>query len=942
MNGEMNAAMTSVNGAYTKIKVLQKQVNELSSDVDTNSSDIKATKEAFESYKTGLAEQADFDTVTIKNLTVNDSGLFENGLTVSGEDLNVTNNIYTDGNITAGTNGQIKGYNLVATQEVSSPKIYASECVQTPNVVSTVELSSPKANITEGTFSKLNVSSETNLTGQTNVYGDMTFNKDNGSSVMSGDYLDIKARTLCLHGGQEYTLSSIGCGVFDKGLVVKGILAVKDLCVQNSADIKGLHVSSTCLIKPNLESPKITGVTGPVTSTTALGLDADGNVQLVSVIPNGENGSAALEVMKDNRRLSTYELIKDENVIATFRYNNDLYYMKQNSTEATNATVSIYKNGSPGAMYTSTYAVAFSKATEGPEYILSDNYIYLVEYDNKHMHAVKLGEFTDKVVSEQSFDIVTISNRVKDKIYFLSTDGNSFIDVDGNTTDIAPINIQDGKIIIASDTGEYIATNSNEVELYFDGTDEYLENVNFLVFNSEDFDSISSDKKVVEGRRVYVDMMKAYVTPVKAPLFAYTEDGATYLTEKTLKTITNAQGGTFPVFTDNSIGIYSVKDTFMYTLSGSSAIISMANTKTAGFMLFNDGLPNGFSSFNIVNEKEAMVTINESGVVIKEGVPLDIRTADITFQGKTYYEGEYFDKIIESNSELYDYFKTCHNNEKILIRNAKCYKDERNCNCYCYTLNANAFPKQNYNITLVFDNKNDTPYLEVINSLSNLGSNSTIRTLTDSLIYKLRVITAGTTINSSTLNLDNVTLGYTTYANSTANILNINSLNNSYININCVCTANDTNYLYIKNINNSNINVCNLISDKVTIVSDNITSTNIDSGLICACKASCLCYISCCNSCCGNIYQLYDSKIQSFGPLRLNVVVAVCNQLCFRGAANVLYPTGFNSAQLKSSNDNYIESYTDVVLPNTYTCCRYITSTTKQIKFGIMNNCYNN
>lgn len=37
MNGEMNAAMTSVNGAYTKIKALQKQVNELSSDVESNS-----------------------------------------------------------------------------------------------------------------------------------------------------------------------------------------------------------------------------------------------------------------------------------------------------------------------------------------------------------------------------------------------------------------------------------------------------------------------------------------------------------------------------------------------------------------------------------------------------------------------------------------------------------------------------------------------------------------------------------------------------------------------------------------------------------------------------------------------------------------------------------------------------------------------------------------
>ena len=282
----MNASMQSVSAAYARIKALTKQLEELSSDVTANASAIEAVQQELSKYKADMATCANFDDVYACNLAVSDSANFANGATVTGKDLNVTANITTDGNVTAGPNGQVKGFNVVATQEVSAPKVYAAECIQTPNAVVSENLTAQDINTEVATATTLNVSCVANLNGQVNVYGDMTFTKDNGSSLLAGDYLEVKAKNVT---SEEATFES---EMVNKCLQVCGAAEFNTMNVTGAATFE----APATMEKPVLVSPVIKDIKGPVTSATALGLDIDGNVQIVNMTGGGSGGGVASAV----------------------------------------------------------------------------------------------------------------------------------------------------------------------------------------------------------------------------------------------------------------------------------------------------------------------------------------------------------------------------------------------------------------------------------------------------------------------------------------------------------------------------------------------------------------------------------------------------------------------------------------------------------------------
>lgn len=340
---------------------------------------------------------------------------------------------------------------------------------------------------------------------------------------------------------------------------------------------------------------------------------------------------SSLDVTVPDKQLR-YSFIQSPNnyVVATFKYNNDLYYMTQNSTDAASATVSIYKDTSLTPVYTSSYAVNLSLPTESSNYILTNEYIYLIEYDNLHLHAVKLSDFTDKVVSENTFDEPPINNRVRDKLYFLNTAGDSFIDINGNVFDTEVV---DAKIIIVSDDNDYVAVGSNSFEIRLDNVVKTINKKTYLIFNSDDFNSISSTEETQIGKAVQPTGDEGKLAPVKTPLYIQDDEGAaSYISNRKLKEWTVSDVMPVPAFTKDFVGIYSATSTFIYVIDeNTNGIIGVENTRSGSAMIFNDGLPNGFNSFETLGEQKSIITVNEDGIDVKEGVSISVTTTDVTF-----------------------------------------------------------------------------------------------------------------------------------------------------------------------------------------------------------------------------------------------------------------------------------------------------------------------
>lgn len=392
---------------------------------------------------------------------------------------------------------------------------------------------------------------------------------------------------------------------------------------------------------------------------------------------------SSLDVTVPDKQLR-YSFIQSPNnyVVATFKYNNDLYYMTQNSTDAASATVSIYKDTSLTPVYTSSYAVNLSLPTESSNYILTNEYIYLVEYDNLHLHAVKLSDFTDKVVSENTFDEPPINNRVRDKLYFLNTAGDSFIDINGNVFDTEVV---DAKIIIVSDDNDYVAVGSNSFEIRLDNVVKTINKKTYLIFNSDDFNSISSTEETQIGKAVHptgdgdVDVGEGKLAPVKTPLYIQDDEGATsYISNRKLKEWTVSDVMPIPAFTKDFVGIYSATSTFIYVIDeNTNGIIGVENTRSGSTMIFNDGLPNGFNSFEPLGGQKSIITVNEDGIDVKEGVSISVTTTDVTFTNlkadtisskdtNTFIEN----KLISTDGEIHT--------PNISVCNIKPYSDNNN------------------------------------------------------------------------------------------------------------------------------------------------------------------------------------------------------------------------------------------------------------------------
>ena len=299
MDGRMNCHLTAENAAFTKIRQLEKRMDETDKELDGVEQQVLANTNAFNEHIAQTAERVETRELSATSVTAN-TATFTN--TEAGN-LNATG-------ITATTIGA----ETINVDNLENVNVLHGKTVDVDKTIATIgqfaETHTTTANNTTTNTDTLNVSTEANLTGQVNVYGDMTFTKDNGLSRLQGQYLEVDAANVVITNDKKdklalYVPGENGAAVFGGSVTSQDTITAKNLIVTNEAHIKGLNVEGLVLDNPTIENIKGTDEL----TTTALVLDNDGKL-VVKKVANEVPGSVAnaLYVKKENK---TYHLANE-------------------------------------------------------------------------------------------------------------------------------------------------------------------------------------------------------------------------------------------------------------------------------------------------------------------------------------------------------------------------------------------------------------------------------------------------------------------------------------------------------------------------------------------------------------------------------------------------------------------------------------------------------
>lgn len=306
MDGKLNCSMTAENAAFTKIRHLENRVADIETDVSNVEQQVSNLDGELQNALTNLQEEVSTESIETTSLNANEA-----------EIVNLTSTNIETANLNATTIDA----ETINVDNLENVNVLHGVTVDVDRTIATIgqfqETQTTTANNSVTNTEELNVSTETNLTGQVNIDGNIAFTKDNGLSKLEGNYLEIEAANIIIDNknNAEYALYVPGINgdaLFGGSVAVQDTLAAKNLTVTGQVSMKGVTLDeSTELINPTIKGIKGTNEL----TITALVIDSEG--KLVSrKISSEVEGSVASSLIatKEVRTHDLYEeWIYDEN-----------------------------------------------------------------------------------------------------------------------------------------------------------------------------------------------------------------------------------------------------------------------------------------------------------------------------------------------------------------------------------------------------------------------------------------------------------------------------------------------------------------------------------------------------------------------------------------------------------------------------------------------------
>ena len=601
-----------MDGVETNLSAVEQKVNE-NTNALTNLNENVVTKNVSSS-------KVSADVITSKN--------------VISDNIN-SMNISTD----TITSDKVNVSNIEVTHSVFADTVDVEKNIA--NVGQFRETHTTTANNTTTNSEILNVATTTNLTGQVNIYGDMTFTKDNGLSKLQGQYLEIDAANVVITNDRKdklalYVPGENGSAVFGGSVTVQDTIAAKNLIVTGAAQLGDLNTQGLVLDNPTIENIKGTDEL----TTTAIVLDNYGKL-VVKKVANEEAGSVAtaLVAKKENK---TYNLSNeweaDGNVRKVPVSSNAQFVCYANTNEyyLTN------KNGN------SLKLDKFTTFNQTVTSLAHKNFVYIFNIENNKCEVERID--TNNMTVGPKFDITQYIGDVSslgdssellfNKILYqpvmtgavLSEDiptvcfigTNNYLDLSNMT-----VGTKEGAAFNGNNT--YILTRSgNWLELNGGLNSEkyYLTNGKYSSVEDAAIGTQPSCADVNETSQLFY---------IDAPMYGGSGTSFTYI-----------DGGVLKETTLSSIPGYKTTSGFFGTLD--------VNNDVIGFYPENIVTPGAITPCNIYTYGYYPREYFSVTVSYEDVITIDKNKVEV--YGKTFYvNGEWYDAIVENITELLEFVK---------------------------------------------------------------------------------------------------------------------------------------------------------------------------------------------------------------------------------------------------------------------------------------------
>lgn len=624
LNAGKNTQQTYQNSAaFAKLRHLENRMDVMETDLNAVEQNVAENTNAL----TNLNEN-----VVTKNVSTNklstDVLTSENVVSDNVNSMNV--------NADTITSDKVNANNIEVTHSVFADTVDVEKSIA--NVGQFVETHTTTANNTTTNSETLNVNKTTNLTGQVNIDGNLTFTKDNGLSKLSGQYLEIDAANVVITNDKKdklalYVPGENGAAVFGGSVTVQDTIAAKNLIITGEAQLGDLNIEGIVLDNPTIENIKGTDEL----TTTALVLDNDG--KLVSKMIASETAGSvanALVAKKENKTYNLSDEWKPEEgtqkvpVSSTAQF---ICYQKTNEYYLTN------KNGNSLKLDNFNFYQAIGA-------IAHKNFVYVIYLGENNSKCEVEQIDTNNMAVSPRFDItqyVGDISRVEDvtdlldrniaafqpamlgpvlnddvpTICFIGT--NNYLNLSTMTIGTRDVAFSAGNTYFLTRSGNWLELTGNinsDVNYYTNGKYSSVEDA--VIINKTGCVDVSDT-----GQLFYVD----------APVYGYGNSKLLYVDGGVLKETPLADIGW-----KGGSGFFGTIDTdgdiigFYPEAIITPGAITPSNIYTYGYF------PREY--FSVTVSYTDVITIDKNKVEV---------------YGKTFYDGEWYDAIVENITELFEY-----------------------------------------------------------------------------------------------------------------------------------------------------------------------------------------------------------------------------------------------------------------------------------------------
>lgn len=364
MNGKLSCSMTAENAAFTKIRHLENRIDETDKKLDEVEQQVLENTNAFNEHVTKVSEKLETKELSANSATAN------NATFTNAEVINLNASDVTATTIDAGT---------INVDNLENVNVLHGKTVDVDKTIATIgqfaETHTTEANNTTTNTTELNVSTEANLTGQVNIDGNLTFIKDNGLSKLQGKYLEVDAANVVINNKDNeayalYVPGINGTALFGGSVAVQDTLLAKDLVVVGDVLMNGLKLGEST----ELTNPTFNGIKGTnELTTTALVIDSEGKLVSKKISSEVEGSVASSLVCKKEITNST---LLDE---WKFTEDNPVYKVPVSSTaqfvikETTGEIQLVNENGNQ--MKVSDLGVTIDSALYS---VVHKNFVYVI------------------------------------------------------------------------------------------------------------------------------------------------------------------------------------------------------------------------------------------------------------------------------------------------------------------------------------------------------------------------------------------------------------------------------------------------------------------------------------------------------------------------------------------------------------------------------------